>query len=254
MAILIPDTFLGPAFIRRRLSAGLNGPSILCDPCKGKGWVNCDFCNGQKINVQAQINRFYWRCPSCRADILTAWRIDNFCREDGFLLGQKKVNVSLIQTFDFITSGWMIGSILPDESTLEYKICYAFGSDLEGVKTTLEKISGMVSKIGKRKMKELNSFGGEYGVTQKVDSVKLKQKKQEIGSPSYKHQEEELALNINRSEKKPESTLQAFEQGFAINKGTLKQRKLLEVTLPDTNDMMNKILNKEVEKMVFQNA
>nr|ABK22469.1 unknown [Picea sitchensis] len=64
-----------PAFTQRitcRASAlpsqqEVKGAGILCDPCKGKGWVVCDFCEGQKINVQAQSKRFYRRCPSCRA-------------------------------------------------------------------------------------------------------------------------------------------------------------------------------------------
>ncbi|XP_043712037.1 uncharacterized protein LOC122660851 [Telopea speciosissima] len=40
---------------------------IMCEPCKGKGWLLCGFCNGQKTNVQAENNRIYRRCPSCRA-------------------------------------------------------------------------------------------------------------------------------------------------------------------------------------------
>ncbi|RZC56894.1 hypothetical protein C5167_015734 [Papaver somniferum] len=40
---------------------------IMCEPCSGKGWLLCDFCNGQKTNVKAQNNRIYRRCPSCRA-------------------------------------------------------------------------------------------------------------------------------------------------------------------------------------------
>ncbi|XP_042494340.1 uncharacterized protein LOC122073778 [Macadamia integrifolia] len=40
---------------------------IMCEPCKGKGWLLCGFCNGQKTNVKAENNRIYRRCPSCRA-------------------------------------------------------------------------------------------------------------------------------------------------------------------------------------------
>ncbi|KAI3924138.1 hypothetical protein MKW92_014217 [Papaver armeniacum] len=40
---------------------------IMCEPCSGKGWLLCDFCNGQKTNVKAQNNRVYRRCPTCRA-------------------------------------------------------------------------------------------------------------------------------------------------------------------------------------------
>ncbi|XP_062165538.1 protein PHOTOSYSTEM I ASSEMBLY 2, chloroplastic [Alnus glutinosa] len=39
----------------------------MCEPCNGKGWLLCDFCKGQKINVRAENNRIYRRCPSCRA-------------------------------------------------------------------------------------------------------------------------------------------------------------------------------------------
>ncbi|KAK9099692.1 hypothetical protein Scep_023122 [Stephania cephalantha] len=40
---------------------------IMCEPCGGKGWLLCDFCNGQKTNVKAPNKRIYRRCPSCRA-------------------------------------------------------------------------------------------------------------------------------------------------------------------------------------------
>ncbi|XP_021907608.1 uncharacterized protein LOC110821937 [Carica papaya] len=40
---------------------------IMCEPCNGKGWLLCDFCEGQKINVKAANKRIYRRCPSCRA-------------------------------------------------------------------------------------------------------------------------------------------------------------------------------------------
>ncbi|KAJ0091572.1 hypothetical protein Patl1_12737 [Pistacia atlantica] len=40
---------------------------IICEPCNGRGWLLCDFCQGQKTNVKAQNNRIYRRCPSCRA-------------------------------------------------------------------------------------------------------------------------------------------------------------------------------------------
>ncbi|KAJ0965569.1 hypothetical protein J5N97_026707 [Dioscorea zingiberensis] len=41
--------------------------AILCEPCNGRGWLLCDFCNGQKTNVKARNNRIYRRCPSCKA-------------------------------------------------------------------------------------------------------------------------------------------------------------------------------------------
>ncbi|KAM7264579.1 hypothetical protein ACFE04_002262 [Oxalis oulophora] len=40
---------------------------IMCEPCEGKGWLLCDFCQGQKTNVKAENKRIYRRCPSCRA-------------------------------------------------------------------------------------------------------------------------------------------------------------------------------------------
>ncbi|KAL1830512.1 hypothetical protein ACET3Z_000163 [Daucus carota] len=40
---------------------------ILCEPCKGRGWLLCDFCKGQKTNVKAENKKIYRRCPSCRA-------------------------------------------------------------------------------------------------------------------------------------------------------------------------------------------
>ncbi|KAK1269588.1 hypothetical protein QJS04_geneDACA013991 [Acorus gramineus] len=39
----------------------------MCEPCNGKGWLLCDFCQGQKTNVKAENNRIYRRCPSCKA-------------------------------------------------------------------------------------------------------------------------------------------------------------------------------------------
>nr|XP_028963161.1 uncharacterized protein LOC103441881 isoform X2 [Malus domestica] len=31
-----------------------------------RGWLLCDFCKGQKMNVKSETNRIYGRCPSCR--------------------------------------------------------------------------------------------------------------------------------------------------------------------------------------------
>ncbi|XP_050157974.1 uncharacterized protein LOC126631842 isoform X6 [Malus sylvestris] len=39
---------------------------ILCEDCNGRGWLLCDFCKGQKMNVKSETNRIYGRCPSCR--------------------------------------------------------------------------------------------------------------------------------------------------------------------------------------------
>ncbi|XP_022754396.1 uncharacterized protein LOC111302820 isoform X1 [Durio zibethinus] len=39
---------------------------IMCEPCNGKGWLPCDFCEGKKTNVKAKNKRIYRRCPSCR--------------------------------------------------------------------------------------------------------------------------------------------------------------------------------------------
>ncbi|KAL4205304.1 hypothetical protein AMTRI_Chr01g136620 [Amborella trichopoda] len=41
--------------------------AIMCTPCQGRGWLVCNFCQGQKTNVTASNNRIYRRCPSCRA-------------------------------------------------------------------------------------------------------------------------------------------------------------------------------------------
>ncbi|WOL19779.1 hypothetical protein Cni_G28581 [Canna indica] len=40
---------------------------ILCEPCNGRGWLLCDFCEGKKNNVRAENNRIYRRCPTCKA-------------------------------------------------------------------------------------------------------------------------------------------------------------------------------------------
>ncbi|XP_027084087.2 uncharacterized protein [Coffea arabica] len=40
---------------------------IMCEPCGGRGWLVCDFCKGQKTNVNTENRRIYRRCPSCRA-------------------------------------------------------------------------------------------------------------------------------------------------------------------------------------------
>ncbi|KAJ4848442.1 hypothetical protein Tsubulata_025886 [Turnera subulata] len=40
---------------------------IMCELCNGRGWLVCDFCEGQKTNVKAENRRTYRRCPSCRA-------------------------------------------------------------------------------------------------------------------------------------------------------------------------------------------
>ncbi|GBG69250.1 hypothetical protein CBR_g3948 [Chara braunii] len=41
---------------------------IQCDICSGSGWFVCDFCQGQKTNVQVNNStRMYRRCPSCKA-------------------------------------------------------------------------------------------------------------------------------------------------------------------------------------------
>uniref|UniRef100_A0A7I4CXS3 Uncharacterized protein n=1 Tax=Physcomitrium patens TaxID=3218 RepID=A0A7I4CXS3_PHYPA len=41
--------------------------NLPCNTCNGKGFLLCDFCKGQKTNVQVRANKFYRRCPSCRA-------------------------------------------------------------------------------------------------------------------------------------------------------------------------------------------
>ncbi|XP_011076216.1 uncharacterized protein LOC105160485 [Sesamum indicum] len=42
-------------------------PGIMCECCSGRGWLLCEFCKGQKVNVKSESNRIYRRCPSCRA-------------------------------------------------------------------------------------------------------------------------------------------------------------------------------------------
>ncbi|KAE8652171.1 hypothetical protein Csa_022185 [Cucumis sativus] len=50
--------------------------TIDCEPCNGKGWIVCDFCEGQKTNVKVEKNRIYRRCPTCRADpAITAFKL-----------------------------------------------------------------------------------------------------------------------------------------------------------------------------------
>ncbi|GAB2286395.1 hypothetical protein Dimus_020810 [Dionaea muscipula] len=44
-----------------------NEGGTMCEPCKGIGWLLCDFCKGQKTNVKSSNNRIYRRCPSCKA-------------------------------------------------------------------------------------------------------------------------------------------------------------------------------------------
>ncbi|KAG6516094.1 uncharacterized protein LOC121971564 [Zingiber officinale] len=40
---------------------------ILCEPCNGRGWLLCDFCEGKKNNVKAENSRIYRRCLTCKA-------------------------------------------------------------------------------------------------------------------------------------------------------------------------------------------
>lgn len=43
------------------------GVETICEPCVGRGWLLCNFCDGQKTNVKAANNRIYRRCPNCKA-------------------------------------------------------------------------------------------------------------------------------------------------------------------------------------------
>ncbi|KAG0623384.1 hypothetical protein M758_3G170700 [Ceratodon purpureus] len=52
-----------------------DGPNLPCGTCDSKGWLVCSFCNRQKTNVQVRANKFYRRCPSCRA-MNCAWKVD----------------------------------------------------------------------------------------------------------------------------------------------------------------------------------
>lgn len=49
------------------LKEGDEDVGIMCEPCNGRGWLLCDFCEGQKTNVKAANNRIYRRCPNCKA-------------------------------------------------------------------------------------------------------------------------------------------------------------------------------------------
>ncbi|GFQ03696.1 hypothetical protein PHJA_002513400, partial [Phtheirospermum japonicum] len=40
---------------------------VVCECCSGKGWLLCDLCKGQKVNVKADNSRIYRRCPACKA-------------------------------------------------------------------------------------------------------------------------------------------------------------------------------------------
>ncbi|XP_039120259.1 uncharacterized protein LOC120256649 [Dioscorea cayenensis subsp. rotundata] len=53
--------------IQRDLQSQDEDLAILCEPCKGTGWLVCDLCKGQKTNVKAKNNRIYRRCPTCKA-------------------------------------------------------------------------------------------------------------------------------------------------------------------------------------------
>ncbi|KZV29454.1 hypothetical protein F511_03739 [Dorcoceras hygrometricum] len=40
----------------------------MCESCNGIGWLLCEFCKGQKINVKTlESNRIYRRCPACKS-------------------------------------------------------------------------------------------------------------------------------------------------------------------------------------------
>ncbi|KAG9139960.1 hypothetical protein Leryth_010485 [Lithospermum erythrorhizon] len=52
--------------VEQQAESGISG-TIMCEPCRGSGWLLCDFCNGQKTNVKAANNKIYRRCPSCKA-------------------------------------------------------------------------------------------------------------------------------------------------------------------------------------------
>ncbi|KAL9271796.1 hypothetical protein AKJ16_DCAP18845 [Drosera capensis] len=61
----------GPAFCSSSQAAQpaleQNEGGIMCEPCRGMGWLLCDFCNGQKTNVKSKTSRIYRRCPTCKA-------------------------------------------------------------------------------------------------------------------------------------------------------------------------------------------
>eukprot|EP00271_Cylindrocystis_brebissonii_P005641 TRINITY_DN177_c0_g2_i1.p1 TRINITY_DN177_c0_g2~~TRINITY_DN177_c0_g2_i1.p1 ORF type:complete len:195 (-),score=8.05 TRINITY_DN177_c0_g2_i1:361-945(-) len=57
-----PHVLSGP----KRVSPRYN-ESIPCEGCDGRGWLVCNFCKGQCVNVQVRSNKFYRRCPECKA-------------------------------------------------------------------------------------------------------------------------------------------------------------------------------------------
>jgi len=69
--------------------------NIMCEPCNGKGWLVCDFCEGQKTNVKAPNNRIYRRCPSCKAVRYL------------YIYYFKKITILFIYLFAIIVAGWI---------------------------------------------------------------------------------------------------------------------------------------------------
>ncbi|KAL9271404.1 hypothetical protein AKJ16_DCAP23662 [Drosera capensis] len=60
-----PAFYSSPQAVQPALEQNEGG--IMCEPCRGMGWLLCDFCNGQKTNVKSKTSRIYRRCPTCKA-------------------------------------------------------------------------------------------------------------------------------------------------------------------------------------------
>ncbi|GJP44837.1 hypothetical protein CLOM_g4245 [Closterium sp. NIES-68] len=43
-----------------------HSPSIPCAACSGEGWLLCEVCQGQRVNVKVN-KRLFRRCPGCSA-------------------------------------------------------------------------------------------------------------------------------------------------------------------------------------------
>ncbi|CAI5482967.1 unnamed protein product [Closterium sp. Yama58-4] len=46
--------------------AVLPSPTIPCPDCSGQGWLQCEVCQGERVNVKVN-KRLFRRCPGCYA-------------------------------------------------------------------------------------------------------------------------------------------------------------------------------------------
>lgn len=52
---------------RPEVGADTEEGGVVCEECRGTGWLLCDFCKGKKNNVKSESSRIYRRCPTCKA-------------------------------------------------------------------------------------------------------------------------------------------------------------------------------------------